>query len=399
LFNGVAYLRKFFSSVKGNKIRIYNAYNPSDVLVEYIDFSQISLNGQEYGSVFTLQEALLDVIFVTSSDSAGLPDALISGFDGNNVSITNGVLKINAGAVWRINGQIFTNTVDFFVTINPASNGMYRTDLIQANQNGTFEKKVGVEGSTIGQKPATDSGKLEVTSVNVFGAQIGSPEIPIEGGNYITKYSKNITSVNLFSNNMLVLQPRSRFEITTNPALIYGFVDIGSAVLQYYDGAEITISFLNANTETVLHNLYATAGYKFHFPLLNQNYVARPNETLTFVLNLALKILRLKSSSLDVPTIQRQVIINGNTTLNNLHNNCVLLVKNDALVSIPSGLMKGFNCVFRTYDATLIVEIVPSSGVVLDAPTGSILEAKKMSTLMQELSTGFYFYHGETTTT
>lgn len=64
LFDEISHYRKFFSDVRGDVVRIYNAYNPSDVLLDYTNFAEIELNGVTYGSAKTLQTELLDVLFV-----------------------------------------------------------------------------------------------------------------------------------------------------------------------------------------------------------------------------------------------------------------------------------------------------------------------------------------------
>lgn len=68
--DGVSHYRKFFSNVKGDLVRVYNSFTAQNVLIDYIKFDQIILNGVIYPSAIALQTELLKVIYV--SDPVGV---------------------------------------------------------------------------------------------------------------------------------------------------------------------------------------------------------------------------------------------------------------------------------------------------------------------------------------
>lgn len=61
--NGVEYFKNFLSKVGGDKLMIYNAYNPGDVLVEFTEYTQFVVNGSTYDNAALLHNALVDILY------------------------------------------------------------------------------------------------------------------------------------------------------------------------------------------------------------------------------------------------------------------------------------------------------------------------------------------------
>ena len=65
--NGIKYYKNFISLVAGNNLRIVDVYDVRLELAPFDDYSQYTVNGNTYGNVADLQEALLPVLFTRAS--------------------------------------------------------------------------------------------------------------------------------------------------------------------------------------------------------------------------------------------------------------------------------------------------------------------------------------------
>lgn len=93
-----------------------------------------------------------------------------------------------------------------------------------------------------------------------------------------------------------------------------------------------------------------------------------------------------------------QKIITGNVTLNDTYHNCIVLVKNTANITIPYGLISGFNCVFDAWSGATATFIEGTNVNVIE--TTLILAPNKMASLYQDgsskgLATEVYKLKGE----
>lgn len=99
-----------------------------------------------------------------------LPDGLISLQEptqlGNSITIDS------LNAVWRKNQLTVTNQNPYSTTINSASDGFYRIDVIQGFFDGTLSKVEGDENAEIAIKPDLSIGAVEILAIPVFGATI-----------------------------------------------------------------------------------------------------------------------------------------------------------------------------------------------------------------------------------
>lgn len=91
-----------------------------------------------------------------------------------------GFVTIQANASWRIGGIIYTNPANVVKAVSNATTGMYRTDLLVANQLNSFDVIVGVENASIQLPPLAPPGTLAVMPINVYGSDVTVPD-PIVG--------------------------------------------------------------------------------------------------------------------------------------------------------------------------------------------------------------------------
>jgi len=96
-----------------------------------------------------------------------------------------GNVTIQANAVWRIGGVIYTNPANVVKAVANATAGMYRTDLLVANQTNSFDVIAGTESATVQLPPTTPVGTIAVTPIYVYGSTVDVPEPVV--GDYVKK--------------------------------------------------------------------------------------------------------------------------------------------------------------------------------------------------------------------
>ncbi len=67
ILNGIQYFKNYISKIAGNNIIIFNCYDNKDVLLPWTSYEQVYINGSAYESAETLQEAILDVIYLRTT--------------------------------------------------------------------------------------------------------------------------------------------------------------------------------------------------------------------------------------------------------------------------------------------------------------------------------------------
>lgn len=93
------------------------------------------------------------------------------------LSITVDELLVNVQqAVYRIFGTEY-GPVSGFITVDAASDGFYRTDIIVGNEYGGLQLIEGIEDETTAIQPTTPNNTVLIGVISVFGAEI-VPEIP-----------------------------------------------------------------------------------------------------------------------------------------------------------------------------------------------------------------------------
>ncbi|MFL9845452.1 hypothetical protein [Flavobacterium rhizosphaerae] len=115
--NGITYLKNYITSVKGEKIEIFNCYERKDVLIPLTHYSEFIVNGLDYSSAQALQIALLDVLYVrifTSGDTTLL--------DQNNIGLKKVIGLQLLVSVGMANGNpTLYNVVDAINTFSQSS--------------------------------------------------------------------------------------------------------------------------------------------------------------------------------------------------------------------------------------------------------------------------------------
>lgn len=186
--NGIQYFKNYISNVAGSNIRIINAYDSNDVLLDWVDYAQITLNGVVYGSVALLQQNLIDVCFnraigfdpATTDLSEFLnnsPDPYVKvselppavtidavPTDGSNNAVSS-------NGVFDALPKIFSNTTEFVHNIGNSNRLLVATLTIPANtiQNGDiWELKYVVNTPSVKSGGTVATFNQDLSSTNKF---------------------------------------------------------------------------------------------------------------------------------------------------------------------------------------------------------------------------------------
>jgi hypothetical protein len=175
--DGIEYFKNFISKVFGNKIKIYNAYDSNDVLVDVEIYSNIQLNGVIYANATLLQQALLSVIYSRDSLNGLLQTSGYFNRFTNNTGFTliSDNLTINAGWAWEIQGTPYGNPSNVVINIPYSAVGYHRIDLIIATTTNTFIRIAGNEVllANLPAEPAPTPNTLRYTAIIVNSASYG----------------------------------------------------------------------------------------------------------------------------------------------------------------------------------------------------------------------------------
>ena len=86
------------------------------------------------------------------------------------ISLVGTTVTITAPIVWFINGVTYTKATNSVFTINSATAGFYREDLIYATTSSTLIKLEGAENASAAIEPTLPAGTIKVSVVDVFGS-------------------------------------------------------------------------------------------------------------------------------------------------------------------------------------------------------------------------------------
>lgn len=282
--DGIEHIKKFFSDVKGDKVRIYNCFENRDVLVDYVHYSDITLNGIVYASAQMLQRYLIDVIYSNNTGSGAGDDLEDAILNMGEPIVSGTTITMPALGSWRINRVVYGNPTAFVLNTSLASAGKYRTDLITATTDSVNKYKLylGIESDTQTLPPATPNGELAVSVVNVFGSSISPPVV--DDGAFVKKerYFNSVTQIN--ANGFITLTKNGGYAYSSGASAINGFeIPAGqnSLNLDFVGGRIITLSNESLSNRTLTHNSGVADKIKLIFPS-GQNYTHRPREVLQF---------------------------------------------------------------------------------------------------------------------
>jgi len=204
------------------------------------------------------------------------PDAILK--DGE-APLTDDTINVIALAFeWRLNQVEYTNAASYSVVINPATEGMTRTDILVANALGTFQIIEGVESVDIAVKPEALPNTIEIRSIDITGAVIAEPTKPINNTDSILKSEQYYTPVNLSG----VLQKVTKKSASTginflNAATVVGSLEVKQTYFnRLFDGVIYTIKNSQA-IDIVFNHLDGTGNVLFSFPTAT-NFTLKPNE-------------------------------------------------------------------------------------------------------------------------
>jgi hypothetical protein len=180
----------------------------------------------------------------------------------------------------RINQEILTNPDEFETTIEVATEGYKRIDILVFTKFATIQKIQGLESVDAAEEPPTPPDTIKISFVSVFGSIIGDPEVPDMNG-YITKVSKgffrmfytgHIDSVPVDDKSYLKFEP--------------GMLSLKSLQIAdtnfLYHGRDFIIK--NGTTADVtLFHLQGTGNFRFSLPNA-LDLILKPEESVHFVM-------------------------------------------------------------------------------------------------------------------
>ena len=134
------------------------------------------------------------------------------------------------GFKWKINGQVYENTVPFSITVPTATEGTSRIDLAILNTANGIERLQGNESPSIALSPIAPSNTITLTSWNITGNIISNTSIDKSGRVFIYK--------------TLVV-----YKIATN--LLAGKLEVGDYCQGFVAGEFINANYLGGNDEQV----------------------------------------------------------------------------------------------------------------------------------------------------
>jgi len=204
-------LFSLLSNLENAVIKIENPVDPNNVFNFKIDsiqdqdgyfvFDVAVLNGFALGNL--INETIYSFYFDIKNDSTSDPLKLDkSTYTGNaadldnriieleNANFPDAVLKhgevvmvgttatIDAGDFnWRLNQVEFLSTPAYSTTIDEATDGFYRSDLIVGDNTGNYHLEKGIEDEFTAPEPLVPEGMIKLSLIPVFGAIIGTPAI------------------------------------------------------------------------------------------------------------------------------------------------------------------------------------------------------------------------------
>lgn len=370
----------------GNKI------NSPDLLAYFQQFGDEHFITAE--QINQVTEALNSLNTRVSNNSDGLKTN--AGF-----SVVGNAFNLNAGNIWEIFGNIFSNSTLVTKPISFSSAGMKKQCIALLNDQNTFYLKYGPEHATSPPKPVKDNGTIELTVFTIGENSIGNPSVPVIGDPFILKNQFNESGD---INGRFYIYQQSNFVIS-NPeiSVVRGISMINNSEENLYPGKLHYWTNLLSTPVWFPHMDTSDPLVQFPFYFSEQvGFELKPGQTIVFfhsTVNLPLPIeygyLRFFSGPPRTYS-KPQITVTGNTSANNDWNGAIVKVKSSAIITIPSGLIKGFEFDYATFigaTATLLTGV----GVTLNSPNGLILHENKIGTIFND-TLNTYEVRGEQTT-
>lgn len=294
--------------------------------------------------------------------------------------------QLNEGNKWEISGSEKIAVEHIIKAITLSEHGMIRQCIVLLNSENDFYFKYGQPHPTSPPKPTKDTETVELTVFPVTDSEVGTPEVPVVNGDYITKSSRRDAFLGFTGDNVLLPEPSERVGFRLIAA---GLNSIDGILYGGAFGSNITVGDLfpitnvTGNSVTLNHSSY----------FITDNYVLL-NERVVLVRYEGNGIYRLVGVNQNQSKPQKTVT--GNITADNSWNGAIIKVKASAVITIPSGLVKGFEFDCATFTGATAT-LVQGAGVTLNSPNGLILQEKKMLTVFND-TLNTYEVRGEQTT-
>jgi hypothetical protein len=347
---------------------------------------------------------------------------------GTTFKIVGTNFVLNAESSWEISGNSKNTDTDIPKPIAMASVGMKKQCIVLLTVSDSFFYiKYGDEHPQNPTKPTKDPGTLQLTDFTVTNTEVGNTTPPLLGDDYV---SKNQFAQTTDVDGKFYIGHQSNY-IINNPEIteVKGLCNVDDSENGLYTGKLIFITNLLSVPVPLryLDDSDPAFRYPFYFPT-ESDYILNPGQTVIFmhspvdipidfeygyerfvvgtqyisaseflseevgntaVLDSEGKIFVPASVASSKP--QKTVI--GNVTVDNSYNGAIVKVKATANITIPSGLVTGFEFDYATYTGATAT-LVAGAGVTLNAGTSLILAPKKLGTIWND-GTNIYEVRGD----
>ncbi|MGG5617029.1 hypothetical protein ACPDHD_11985 [Myroides odoratimimus] len=228
---------------------------------------------KEKGSRLTSNEVDQNFSYLDERiDKVSQKDYIIynAGYIYNSTAVT-----ASSGSVWLLDGEQYTNMMDFAFSIKPASKDRYRVDIIYMDKAGVIDIKTGIESAEGYIKDRVDVLEYLLVYVNELGIQNVSASID---GDYISKLSLGWVDVDHNKPVLEVTEQRSHINIVGGNVIIdtiaNGIFEI-YVPADFHDGYEVAIRNLRTSYVTLVNSSKLRI-------YTGQDYTLRPGEIITF---------------------------------------------------------------------------------------------------------------------
>ncbi|MEC4083569.1 hypothetical protein [Myroides odoratimimus] len=228
---------------------------------------------KEKGSRLTSNEVDQNFSYLDERiDKVSQKDYIIynAGYTYNSTAVT-----ASSGSVWLLDGEQYTNMMDFAFSIKPASKDRYRVDIIYMDKAGVIDIKTGIESAEGYIKDRVDVLEYLLVYVNELGIQSVSASID---GDYISKLSLGWVDVDHKKPVLEVTEQRSHINIVGGNVIIdtiaNGIFEI-AVPADFHDGYEVAIRNLRTSYVTLVNSSKLCI-------YTGQDYTLRPGEIVTF---------------------------------------------------------------------------------------------------------------------
>ncbi|MDM1535043.1 hypothetical protein [Myroides odoratimimus] len=228
---------------------------------------------KEKGSRLTSNEVDQNFSYLDERiDKVSQKDYIIynAGYTYNSTAVT-----ASSGSVWLLDGEQYTNMMDFAFSVKPTSKDRYRVDVIYMDKAGVIDIKTGIESTEGYIKDRIDVLEYLLVYVNELGVQSVSASID---GDYISKLSLGWVDVDHKKPVLEATEQRSHINIVGGNVIIdtiaNGIFEI-SVPVDFHDGYEVAIRNLRTSYLTLVNSSKLRI-------YTGQDYTLRPGEIITF---------------------------------------------------------------------------------------------------------------------